>query len=183
MASYFTMKLAKALVILAGASLLSAGVLGSARHAYAQDAGETDGNIGAWSAPDADNSEQLPAKVKTHPLKINGCWSGEIEATLEGTGTVTFLFDQNSNRKKLVKRSTFDFEWPADSAFARGPMKGSVSTSGFQFNATVINAGESCQISGSGTGDATGLTGTVEFGEECATIFQDVTFSITPGCP
>jgi len=175
--------MAKAFIVVACAGLLSLFMLGAPLRAYSQDAAENNQGSGAWSAPDADNSEQSPAKVKTHPLKIKGCWSGEIEATLEGTGTVTFDFDQNSNRKKLVKGSKFDFEWPADSAFARGPMKGSVSTSGFQFNATVINAGDVCQVSGSGTGDATELTGMVEFGEECATIFEDVTFSIAPGCP
>jgi hypothetical protein len=176
-------KSAKMLLAAACAGFLFLGPVGVARHAYAQDAGETDGSTGAWSAPNADNSEQMPAKVKTHPLKIKGCWSGEIEATLEGTGTVTFDFDQNSNRKKLVGKSKFDFEWPADSAFARGPMKGSVNSSGFQFNATVVNAGETCGVSGSGMGDATEMTGTVEFGEDCATIFEDVTFSIAPGCP
>ncbi len=175
--------MAKALIFVACAGLMSLFMLGAPLHAYSQDAAENNEGLGAWSAPDVDNSEQTPDKVKAHPLKIKGCWSGEIEATLEGTGPVTFDFDQNSNRKKLVKHSMFDFEWPADSAFARGPMKGSVNSSGFQFNATVVNAGEECQVTGSATGDATELTGTVEFGGDCATIFQDVTFSITPGCP
>jgi hypothetical protein len=175
--------MAKASIVVACAGLLSLFMLGAPLHAYSQDAAENNQGLGAWSAPDADNSEQSPDKVKTHPLKIKGCWSGDVEATLEGTGTATFHFDQNSNGKKLVGKSKFDFDWTADSAFALGPIRGSVSSSGFQFNATVVNAGEVCEVSGSGAGDATELTGTVEFGGDCATIFEDVTFSITPGCP
>jgi hypothetical protein len=176
------MKIAKTLAIMACAALLSAGVIGSARHAYAQDASEIDQDAGAWSGPDAGTADESSRKIKVHPLDIKGCWSGDVADLAEGMGTATFDFDQNSNRKKLVKASKYDFEWPG-MVYARGPMKGSVSSTGFQFNATVINAGEKCEISGSGTGDDTELTGTIEFGEACATIFEDVTFSITPGCP
>ena len=168
------MKLAKTLLVLACASLLFAAQV---RHAYAQDGDESDQSGDAWGAPDA--SVATPdAKTKVRPLDIKGCWSGEVVDTGDGSGTVSFQLDQNSNRKKVVTGSTFDFQW-TDSAFARGPIKGTVSATGFKFKG---NAGAGCTIHGSGAGDATALTGTLEFVGGCATTFQDVTFSITPGC-
>jgi hypothetical protein len=169
------MKLAKALLVLACASLLSAGPV---RHAYAQDGDKSDLSAGAWGAPDASVASP-DAKTKVRPLGIKGCWSGEVVDTGDGAGTASFQFDQNSNRKKVTTGSTFDFQW-TDSAFARGPIKGTVSATGFKLKG---KAGAGCTISGSGTGDATSLTGTFEFVGGCATIFEDVTFSITPGCP
>jgi hypothetical protein len=177
------MKLAKTLAIAACAVLLSVGVIASAHHAYAQDSDEVDQNTGAWGAPDAGIADESSSKTKVHPLDLKGCWSGNVVDTGDGTGTTTFNFDQNSNLKKL-KRSDFEFEW-TDSAFARGPMKGSVTPTGFTFTSTVVDAGEVCQVRGSGMGDETELMGTVEFLGYCATtsLFQNVTFSITPGCP
>jgi len=175
------MRLPKTLAIVACAGLLSAGLVGSARHGHAQNAEEIDQDAGTWGAPNAGTVDESSDKAKTRPLNIKGCWSGDVMDTGDGTGTATFHFAQNSNRKKLRSKSTFDFEWP-DTALARGPMKGSVTSTGFKFKANVVNAGKICPVSGSGTGDATALTGTVEFGGPCATIFQDVTFSITPGC-
>jgi hypothetical protein len=93
-------------------------------------------------------------------------------------GTATFQFFQSKSHKKLLLGSTFKFLWP-DSAMARGPLKGTVTSTGFSFKG---NAGTGCAVSGNGTGDATAMTGTVVFVGACATIFQDVTFSITPGC-
>ena len=98
--------------------------------------------------------------------------------TGDGAGTATFQFLQNSTRKKLMLGSTFKFEW-ADSAFARGPLKGTVTSTGFSFKG---NAGAGCEVSGNGTGDPSAMTGTVVFVGACANIFQDVSFSITPGC-
>ncbi len=162
------------------AGLFSVCMLGSACHAYAQNGGEPDGNVGAWSAPDADGAEQSVPEAKVHPLKIKGCWSGEVMDTGDGTGTATFQFDQNSNRKKLVVGSIIQFEWP-DMARAKIPMKGAVTSSGFTFQG---NAGVGCAlVTGSGTGDATSMTGSVTFVGDCSTIFQEVTFSITRGCP
>jgi hypothetical protein len=97
--------------------------------------------------------------------------------TGDGAGTAAFQFSQK--HKKLVVGSTFKFQWP-DTAMARGPLKGSVTSSGFSFKG---NAGVGCEVSGNGSGDATAMTGTVVFVGACATIFQNVTFSITPGCP
>ena len=174
------MKLATVLLVMTCAGLLSLGMVGSARHAYAQDAGETDENLGAWSSPGADSAEQSTPEVRTHPLRIKGCWSGTVMDSADGTGTATFQFNQNSNRKKLVIGSIIHFVWP-DTASATVPMKGSVNSTGFKFNG---NAGVHCPVvSGSATGDITALTGTVEFTGDCSTLFQNVTFSITPGCP
>jgi hypothetical protein len=171
-------KSAKVLFAVTCAALLSAGIVGSTRHAYAQDGDETDQSAGAWGAPDAGSADVSNHKVKVKPLKIKGCWSGDVMDTGDDSGTATFVLHQNSNLKQLRIGSTFDFQWP-DSAFAHGPMKGVVSSTGFNFTG---NAGVDCAVSGSAVGDATALTGTVEFEGDCATIFQDVAFSITPGC-
>lgn len=170
--------LAKTLLVVACASLLSLGMTASARRACAQDVGEADQNQGGWSAPDAGGTGDLSAKIKLKPLEIKGCWSGEVDDAGDGVGTATIEFNQKSNRKKLAIGSMFNFQWP-DSAFAEGPMKGTVSATGFKFTG---NAGAQCAVTGSGTGDATTMTGNVVFTGSCATFFQDVTFSITPGC-
>ena len=174
------MNLAKALMAITCAATLSLGVVGSARHAYAHDAGDSDQNLGSWSAPGADGAEQSIPEIKTHPLKIKGCWSGSVMDTADGMGTVTFQFSQSSNRKKILVGSIIQFAWP-DTAKATVPMKGSVTSNGFTFKG---NAGANCPVvSGSGTGDATAMTGSVEFTGGCAMFFQNVTFSIAPGCP
>src|ERR1700722_5290033 len=163
------MKLAKTLFVMTCASLLSVGMIGAPCHAYAQDPDEIDQNQGTWSAPDAASAEQSNPEAKVHPLKIKGCWSGDVMDTADGLGTATFQFNQNSNRKKLVAGSIIHFEWP-DTANAKIPMKGSVTSKRFTFKG---NAGVGCSlVTGSGTGDATAMTGTVVFVGEWATIFQ-----------
>ncbi len=171
-------KLAKTLAIAACAALLSAGVIGSAHHAYAQDADAIDQNAGAWSGPDAGSADESSRQTKVHPLDIKGCWSGDIVDTADGTGTGTFQFDQNSNLKKLKVGSIIHLNW-TDGAYARVPLKGTVSSTGFIFNG---NAGAGCLVTGFGSGDDSAMTGTVVFDGACATFFQDVTFSIIPGC-
>lgn len=175
------MNLAKALLTTICAGVLLLGMAASARHAYAQDAGDADENLGTWSAPGSDSAEQ--STHKTRPLDLKGCWSGSVMDTGDGTGTATFHFDQNSSRTKLLG-SKFDFEWPA-MVFARGPMKGTVTATGFTFTAKVVDQGKVCTISGTGAGGTTTLMGTVVFGGYCTTVslFQNVTFSVTPGCP
>ena len=173
------MKLAKVLLVTTCAGLLSLGMVGSTRHAYAHDASETDENTGSWTAPGADSAEQSVPTVKTRPLKLKGCWSGSVTDMADGSGTVTFQFYQNSNRKKLVVGSGAHFAWP-DLADATVPLKGSVTPTGFTFNG---NAGANCPfVSGSATGNLTALTGTVVFTGGCAAYFQNVSFSIKPGC-
>jgi len=171
-------KLVKTLSAIVCVALLSAGILTSARHVYAQDAAETDENVGSWNGPDANSADQSIGDVKKHPLNIKGCWAGSVMDTGDGAGTATFQFSQSKNHKKLLLGSTFKFQWP-DRAMARGPFKGPVTSTGFSFKG---NAGADCAVSANGTGDATAMTGTVVFVGACATIFQDVTFSITPGC-
>jgi len=172
------MKLAKTLLVVGCASLLFMATVGLARRAYAQDGDQSNQSAGAWGAPDS-SSADLEAKSKAQSLDIKGCWSGEVVDAGDGSGTATFQFDQNSNLKKLKIGTTFGFQW-ADSAFAEGPIKGSVSSTGLTFKG---NAGAGCAVSGSGAGDATLLTGTFVFVGTCAMVFQSVTFSITPGCP
>jgi hypothetical protein len=173
------MTLAKTLFNMTCVGLFSVAMVGAPHHAYAQDANQTDQDQGTWSAPDAGSAEQSNPQAKAHPLDIKGCWSGSVTDTGDGVGTATFEFHQNSNHKKLIIGSTFDFQW-SDSAMARGPIKGTVSATGFKFKG---NAGAGCAVSGSGTGDTAALTGTIDFTGACASIFQDVTFSIAPGCP
>jgi|SRR5580692_2066750 hypothetical protein len=172
------MKFAKVLLAMTCAGVLSLTIVGSARHVYAQDAAETDENIGSWNGPDGNSAEQSIGDAKKHTLSIKGCWAGSVMDTGDTTGTSTFQFVQSSNHKKLLLGSTFKFLWP-DAAMARGPFKGSVTSTGFNFKG---NAGAGCAVSANGTGDSTAITGTVVFVGACATIFQDVTFSITPGC-
>ena len=160
------------------AALLSAALLGSARHVYAEDVAETDENIGSWNGPDANSAEQSIGDAKKHALSIKGCWAGSVMDTGDDAGTATFQFFQSKDRKKLLLGSTFKFLWP-DTAKAHGPLKGTVTSTGFSFKG---NAGAGCAVSGNGTDSATAITGTVVFVGACATIFQDVTFSITPGC-
>lgn len=173
------MKIAKAVGIMACVGLLSAGVIGSAHHAYAQDGDGIDQNAGAWSGPDAGSADASNSKTKVDPLDIKGCWSGDVIDTADGTGTGTFQFDQNSNLKKLKVGSVIHLQW-TDGAFARVPLKGTVGSTGFIFTG---NAGRGCLVTGFGSGDDSAMTGTVVFDGACATLFQEVTFSITPGCP
>lgn len=172
------MQLVKRVLVIACASLLFLATVGAVRPAYAQYADESDQSAGAWGAPDP-NSANPETKIKVPPINIKGCWSGDVVDSADGTGTATFQFAEKSNPKKLVIGSTFNFQW-ADAAFARGPVKGSVTSTGFKFKG---NAGGGCKVSGTGTGDATALIGTFQFVGTCAPLFQDVTFSITPGCP
>ena len=174
------MNLTKALLATICAGVLSLVVAVSAHHAYAQDADDANENLGTWSAPGSDSAEQSTHKVKTHPLSLKGCWSGSVMDAADGAGTATFQFYQSSNRKKIFNGSIIHFRWP-DTAKATVPMSGAVTPSKFTFKG---NAGRGCPIvTGSGTGDNAMLTGTVEFTGGCEMFFQDVTFSITPGCP
>jgi hypothetical protein len=177
------MNFAKVPLAMTCAALLSLSIVASADHTYAQDAAETDDNTGSWNGPDANSAEQSIGDAKKHALSIKGCWAGSVMDTGDGTGTARFHFVQNSSGKKLLLGSDFDFEWPG-MVFGRGPMKGTVSSTGFHFTSKLVNQGKVCTVTGSATGDDTMLMGTALFGGYCATVslFQNVTFSITPGC-
>jgi hypothetical protein len=173
------MKLAKTLAIIACAALLSAGGIGSARHAYAQDAAVT--NTDGWSAggtgsADLDSADQLNPEAQGTPLNIAGCWSGGVNDTADGTGTAALTFVQSG--KKIQKTSRLNFDWP-DQAFVHGGIHGTVSSTGIKFNG---QAGKGCPFHGAGTGDASAMTGAVRFGGKCAKFFKNVTFSIGVGC-
>jgi hypothetical protein len=171
------MKLAKTLAIVACAGLLSAGVIGSARHAYAQDATETDQTEGAWSAGGTGSADIASSpESKGPPLIISGCWDGDVEDAGDGTGSATFAFVQSSNGKDLVNGTHFDFEW-SDQTFARGNMKGTVSANGIKFHG---NAGRGCPMNGTATGTTSALTGKVKFGGQCAKFLKHVVISISP---
>lgn len=168
------MKLAKTFFLVICAGLLTAVVTWPARPAHAQDATDQ----GSWSAPDGAGADYLNQTVAQPPMALPGCWSGAISDTADGAGTVTFEFHQNKNHKKLRLGSRFNFQW-GDGAMAEGPLKGSVTSTGFTFKG---NAGATCKVTGTAVGNDTGLTGTVVFAGTCADLFQDVTFSIAPGC-
>lgn len=167
------MKQAKISILMTAAILLSGILLGAQRSVCAQEASP---DQGAWSASGTTDSDAKTTKPQ--PMNITGCWSGTVTDTADGTGTAQFEFHQNGNLKKLRVGSTFDFEW-SDSAFARGPLKGSVTSSGLKFKGS---AGAGCELHGIAAGNDTGLTGTVIFTGNCADFFQSVTFSIVPGC-
>ena len=168
------MQLAKTCFLVVCTSLLTAVVTWPARPAQAQDATDQ----GSWSAPEGARADYLNRTVAQPPMALAGCWSGAVADTADGAGTVSFEFHQNKSHKKLRIGSTFNLQW-GDGAMARGPLKGSVTSTGFTFKGS---AGATCKVSGSAVGNDTGLTGTVVFAGNCADLFQNVTFSIAPGC-
>ena len=173
------MKLAKTFVIVVCATLLSNGGMGSARQAFAQDSAATD--VQGWSAggtgsADLDSADQSSPAVQGTPLAIGGCWSGDVIDDGDGTGTAVLNFVQNG--KNLKNKSQLAFAWP-DTSYAYGPIHGTVSSTGIKFNG---KAGKGCPFHGTGTGDASLITGTVRFTGKCAKFFTNVTFSISPGC-
>lgn len=80
------------LAIVLCTGLLWAGVIGLARHVYAQDAGNAD----------IDSADESSADAKQSPLDVQGCW-GDFS---EGGGFI-FEFDQNGNGKELESSSTY----------------------------------------------------------------------------
>src|ERR1700689_3240402 len=95
-------KLARTLLAVSFALLLSAGIVGKARNAYAQDGDETGQSAGAWGAPDAGSADVSDKKVKVKPLKLKGCWSGDVMEAGEDLGNRTFEFRQKSNFNRVT---------------------------------------------------------------------------------
>jgi hypothetical protein len=168
------LKLAKTLTIIACASLLSAGVIGFARHAYAQDAQEDDSEAGAWSA-DIQNPPESNSEPKA--INVHGCWSGTVDDGGEGEGTATFKFDRNGSA--LGPPSSFKFFWNAQN-FVHGPISGSLSSTGIKFKGT---ATKNCSIKGSGTLNGDDIDGTYTFQKACAADFLGGSFTLMKGCP
>lgn len=170
------MRLAKTLAIIACASLMSAALMGSGRHAYAQDQEEVDPEAGSWSADIDGFQESSPErKVVKPPLDVQGCWVGTVTDKGEGKGDVTFFFEQNDT--DLGNPSSFSFFWNSRN-FAEGPLLGSVSSKGIKFKGTATSK---CAISASGTGNANKMRGKYTFTKKCAEAFKGGTFTITPG--
>ena len=173
------MKLAKMLAIVVGTGLLSAGVLCSTRHVYAQDEDQIDENAGSWSAPDDGSADEgSTPDAKKPPLDVQGCWQGtaiDNNPTL-GMGTVLCnSFEQNG--KKLESTSDFDFRFGTFTAL--GHLTGTVSSTGITFKGS---AGADCSVSGSATGNDTSMTGKFKFGKKCKHPFQSGTFAIKDFC-
>jgi hypothetical protein len=185
-------KLARTLAIVVCAGLLSAGVIGSARHAYAQDAKEADPEAGAWNAggtgsANIDGAGESSSDAKEPPLDIQGCWGDSGEG-----GSFIFEFDQNENGRKLKNSSTYKFgSEGAHGSGAGGELKGSVSSTGLKFSGRggwsdgiIVILRPECSITGTGTGDASQLTIKYELHGGCARFFGRGPFSISlTRCP
>jgi hypothetical protein len=165
------MKSAKKIAVVACAGLLTAAIVGSARHTYAQPPQQEGWSFGGSGSADASSSPD----AKT-PLNIAGCWRGSVKEKPDGTGTATFAFAQNGSALNGTD-SGFDFEW-SDGNFAHGNITGTVSSKGFVFTGS---AGAGCPISGSGTGTASAISGKFTFGGKCGKFVPKGTFSIAPG--
>jgi len=177
----FAMKFAKTLAIAAGAGLLSAAVMGSARYVYAQDEGEVEQNAEGWWTSEGIGGagEESSPDAKKPPIDVAGCWQGtnqDRNLTL-GTGDQNFHFVQNG--MMLENTSNFFFFWNGGMQGATGTLKGSVSSTGIIFKG---NTGTGCKIKGSGKGNASQITGKFKFSGTCKKEFESGTFTITPGC-
>ena len=170
------MELAKAFAVVACTGLLLAGVMSSARHAFAQE-GEVDSDEGYWSAgsADADSAAELNPESKIPPLEIDGCWSGVAGAETLGAGDA--FFDFNQDGKKLLGKDTsfLEFSWVEKNA--EGPLSGKVTSKGFKFKGS---AGKGCNFKGNGEGNSSVLIGKIKFSGKCAKSFKNVTFSVNP---
>ena len=118
------MKLAKTVAIVACAGLLSAGAMGSARHAYAQDAEQSDSDSGSWGAPGSAGAPDAAAEPdsKGPPLDVEGCWSGVVTDKGDGEGDAYFGFTQDGNKIVGDEESALYVVWP-DNAYCRGVHK------------------------------------------------------------
>jgi hypothetical protein len=173
------MRLAKASAIVAIASLLLAGVIGSALRAYAQDSEEIDPNASSWSAgtaggADASIAEESSPGAAEPAARIWGCVSANVDDKAEGAGDLTFIFVQ-SDRK--VKNLGYYFFFWNEGNFAQGPINGSISRREVNFQGS---AGDGCSVTGRGAGHAWALSGKYEFHGECAKFFEGGTFSTPP---
>ncbi len=169
------MKLAKTVAIVACAGLLSAGAMGSARHAYAQDAEQSDSGSGSWGAAGA-GAPDVAAEPdsKKPPLDVEGCWSGLVTDKGDGEGDAYFGFTQDGNKIVGNEESDLYVIWP-DNTYAYGPISGSVTANGIKFKG---NAGKGCNFSGSAKGNGSELTGKITFKQKCAKFLKHVRFIV-----
>ena len=168
------MRLGKTLAIVACAGLLSGGIV-SARHAYAQDAVQSDLGEGSWGSAAIGTEEDSNPEAKAVE-EIGGCWSGKVHDKFSGAGDAFFFFDQNGT--VLETDSEFQLQWP-DHSFAQAGsiVKGSVSSKGFKMTSPNLPPGK-CNATFSGGLRNGVLKGSVKFHEQCANGFKGVTFSV-----
>jgi hypothetical protein len=185
-------KLASTLAIVVCAGLPLAGVIGSARHVYAQEAEEVDSDAGASSASgagsaDRDDANESSPDAQQPPLDVQGCWGDSAEG-----GSFVFEFDQNENGTKLKSSSTYKFGSEGGrGSGAGGKLKGSVSSTGLKFwgrggwsDGIIVVFRPECSITGKGTGDASQLTIKYELHGSCSRFFGHGPFSISvTRCP
>jgi hypothetical protein len=176
------MKLAKTVAIVACAGLLSAAAMGSARHAYAQDAEQSDSQSGSWGAPGAGAPDAAAEPdSKGPPLDVEGCWSGVVTDKGDGEGDAYFAFTQDGNKIVGDEESGLYVVWP-DNAFADGPISGTVTKNGIKFKG---NAGAGCPFSGTAKGNGSELTGKITFKQQCGKFLKHVRFIVESNgtCP
>jgi hypothetical protein len=160
------MKLAKTLTIMACATLLSMGAMGSAGHAYAQDseasAPDEGGNAAATVA--------TPDTKKAAALNFGGCWDGSgSDGSLEdqnyGSGYGWIGIVQNGkNIKGGNHGSYFEFAWDGGTDWAKGPLSGKATATGFTATG---KAGGKCRVKIIGTfGSSNDIVGSYE-SEHC----------------
>ncbi|HEY6301357.1 MAG TPA: hypothetical protein VIW95_17085 [Candidatus Binatus sp.] len=156
------MKLTKTFVIVACAGLLSAGVIGSARRAFAQDAAATPGDEGGH----AEGSVATQPDKKSPPSDFNGCWDGSShDGSLDdrnyGTGYGWIGIIQDGT--KIVggmNESYYEFRWD-DGAYAYGFVSGKVKGTGFT---GTLTAGGKCKAKLIGhLGTNSDIVGTYDF--------------------
>ena len=155
------MRLAKVLATIACVALLSAGLLGSASFARAQDAASTPGDEGASSAPSAATQPDM----KTPPSDLGGCWDGESDGSLDdqnyGNGHGWIGIDQKGGKIIGGKHhSYYEFLWD-NNAYAYGYFSGKVKGTGFTGTAL---AGGKCRGTVIGhLGTSNDIVGTYDF--------------------
>lgn len=160
------MKLAKTLTIMACATLLSMGAMGSAGHAYAQDTAVSAPDEGGNAAADV----ATPDTKKTSALSFGGCWDGSgTDGSLEdqnyGSGYGWIGIVQNGSKIKGGSRgSYFEFVWDGGNDWAHGPLTGKATATGFTATG---KAGGKCRVKIIGTfGSSNDIVGSYEF-EHC----------------
>jgi len=122
--------------------------------------------------------EKIRPEAKKATEDIDGCWAETVHDKFDKEGTAFFFFDQDGT--VLETDSEFEFEWP-DSSFAESPTiaKDSVNSKGFKMSSPNLPPGK-CTATISGGLKNGVLKGKAQFHAQCAKLFKNVTFSVTP---
>jgi len=160
------------LTICAGVAALALSFL-LVRAAYTQQ--DPAANVGDGDAP--------AVRKKPKPADINGCWTGAIEDSVAGSGTISFRFKQNG--AKIVKDnghnsgSRVDVEYPMR-GFFNAPLTGTITNvTSIKFSA-VVN--KTCSATGTATViNASDIAGELDYTAGCGMNFGHVTYQqLTP---